>query len=234
MTRTASTLYSVQSLELAIDNTRQRLEEIEQALANDEKVAACRAKLDTSEKAHTQIRSQIKDLELELASLIEKIKEVDTLLYSGRILNPKELQDRQNELESLKRRQQSLEEQLLTDTNDADKKKTAYENAQVALDSAVETRDRENADLISERDDLNAEMDSNLKRRKAIVADIPDNTFKAYRKLRKKKSGRAVALLKDQQCSLCGIEQTSQHTQLVSTSEDLVYCKGCGRILTVY
>lgn len=234
MTKTASTLYSVQSLELAIDKTRERLAEIEQALADDEKVAACRAEFDTSEKAHTQARTHIKDLELEIASLAEKIKEVDKLLYSGRIGNPKELQDRQNELESLKRRQKTLEDQLLIAIEDADQKKIKLENAQAALENALEEQKRENADLITERDDLNAEMGANLKKRKSIVAEIPDNTFKAYRKLRKKKSGHAVALLKDQRCTICGIEQTSSDVQLVANSEDLVYCKGCGRILTVY
>ena len=147
MTKTASTLYSVQSLELAIDKSRQRLEEIEQALANDEKVAACRATLDASDKAHTQARTHIKDLELEIASLAEKIQEVDKLLYSGRILNPKELQDRQNELESLKRRQKTLEDQLLVSIDDADPKKGKLENAQIPHEHPIKTPHQEYTSL---------------------------------------------------------------------------------------
>lgn len=234
MTKTASTLYSVQSLELVIDKTRQRIKEIEKALADDEKVSACRTKLEASDKAYTQLRTQIKDLELETASLAEKIKEVDKLLYSGRILNPKELQDRQNELDSLKRRQKTLEDQLLKAIEEADQKKVVFENAKAALASAIEERDRENEDLIKERAELDSEIGTNLKKRKAIVAEIPDSTFKAYRKLRKKKNGHAVALLKDQCCIICGIEQTSSDAQLIANSEELIYCKGCGRILTVY
>ena len=47
---------------------------------------------------------------LEIKSVAEKIKSTDADLYSGRITNPKALQELQSEIDSLKRQQSQLED----------------------------------------------------------------------------------------------------------------------------
>lgn len=232
MKNTPSTLYAIQSYEIAIDKARERLQEIEAALAHDEQVATSQAAFDDSEQTLHQLRTQVKDLELENASLQEKIEAVDKLLYSGKITNPKELQERQSELESLRRRQVILEERLQETISAAEDQQIAHEQASQDLQEALANREQSHVDLIAEQERLNAEIQENLLERKTIVDRVPKDLLKQYRSLRKRKAGQAVALLKDKQCMSCGIEQPSSDVQRVMHDDELIYCVGCGRILT--
>ncbi len=232
MKHTPSTLYTIQTYELAIDKARERLQEIEAALAHDENVARCQAAFDDSAQLLQQLRAQVKDLELELSSLKQKIEEVNHLLYSGRITNPKELQERQSELESLQRRQAVLEDRLAATRDDVGTQETTHQQATVDLEAAIVERDKSHVEMVAEQEQLNSEIQQNLKERKAVVDTVPRTLLKQYRSLRKKKRGQAVALLKGKQCTVCGIEQPSSEAQRVMHDEDLVYCVGCGRLLT--
>jgi hypothetical protein len=173
----------------------------------------------------------MQNLQLELDGLKEKIAEVDTLLYSGKIKNPKELQEHQSELEELKRRQTNLEAQLRQVGETLASRQNDREEATQALEEAVTQSDEDKEALVLERDKLDSEIKSTLKKRKAKVKDIPDNILKQYRMIRKRKGGQGVALLSGNSCTACGIEQPHSEVQHILQDTDLVHCIGCGRIL---
>ncbi|MCB9438054.1 MAG: hypothetical protein H6673_13840 [Anaerolineales bacterium] len=226
-----STLYAIQSLELAVDEARQRLHDIEAALSNDAVITATRQTLSTTEAALHEASAHTKNLELELSSLIQKIQEVDTLVYSGKIKNPKELQERNDEVASLRRRQTTLEEQLAEAKKVQSTAQQHHTEAQHTLEEALAHRVTDETELIEERDQLNHEIDTILRKRKAKMQGIPKETFDHYRNLRKRKRGQAIALLKEDSCSACGIEQPSSDVQRILHGDEMVYCIGCGRIL---
>lgn len=226
-----STLYAIQNLELAVDEARQRLQDIDAALSNDAVIAAAHQTLNTAETALHETSAHTKNLELELSSLIQKIQEVDTLVYSGKIKNPKELQERNDEVASLRRRQTNLEEQLAEAKTAQSTAQQRHTDAQHALDEALVHRATDQTELIEERDHLNHEIDTILRKRKAKMQGIPKETFEHYRNLRKRKRGQAIAILKEDSCSVCGIEQPSSDVQRILHGDEMVYCIGCGRIL---
>lgn len=226
------TLYNIQSFELAIDQARSRLDAIEMALANDVHVTAAQAALRDSETALHQTSAQVKNLELEISGLTQKINEVDKLLYSGEIQNPKELQERGEELDSLKRRQQNLEVQFLEAEDSLKTQQSTHDEANQTLKEAMAQRDHTNTDLLAERKQLEAVIHNSLKKRKEIMHVIPEDVLKEYRKLRKEhKNGQAIALIVGDSCSVCQIEQPTSEIQRILRADDFVYCVGCGRIL---
>ncbi len=228
-----SILNEIQTLELAVDRARSRQQDIDDALAHDERVLACQTAADEADQALHQARASVNDLQLEISSLTQKIEDVDKLLYSGQITNPKELKDRQDELESLRRRLASLEEHLVEAKNILESRQTENEQAQQDLAAAIVTRDKEQVDLIAEHEQLTAEIKANLKQRKGKVTAVPDATLKHYRSLRKRKNGQAVAVLNIHSCTACGIEQPRSEVQRIMQDDELVYCIGCGRILAI-
>ncbi|NDJ85951.1 MAG: hypothetical protein GYB66_08705 [Chloroflexi bacterium] len=227
-----STLYAIQTYELAVDEDRSRLEDIEQALAHDPAVASAQSTLETSQKDLHAAEADVQNLELEIAGLTEKIQEVDTLLYSGEIKSPKELQERQDEVDSLRRRLATLEETLATAKQVREERRDAHRQAEADLAEAKTNRDTSSRSMLAERKELEARIQSNLKHRKAIVKAVPDKMLKMYRTMRKRKNGQAVAKLEGATCTACKIEQPSSAIQQILQDDEIVTCVGCGRILT--
>lgn len=226
-----STLYAIQSLELAVDEARERIQEIDAALSNDALIAASQAALATAEATLHEASARTKNFELELSGLIQKIQEVDELVYSGKIKNPKELQERNDEVASLRRRQTNLEEQLSEAKTLQSAAQQQHTDAQNALSEAITSRSADQTTLIEEREHINREIDIILRKRKVKMQVVPKETFEHYRNLRKRKRGQAIALLKADSCSTCGIEQPSSDVQRILHGDEMVYCIGCGRIL---
>lgn len=228
-----STLYAIQGLELAVDEARQRLQEIDEALSNDALIASSQATLITAEATLHEVNAQAKNLELELSGLVQKIQEVDALVYSGKIKNPKELQERNDEVESLRRRQTNLEAQLAEAQNIQSTAQQDHTAAQLVLEQVLANRDIDQTELIEEREQLNRQIDTILRKRKAKVQEVPKETFEHYRNLRKRKRGQAIALLRGDSCTACGIEQPSSDVQRILQGNEMIYCIGCGRILVI-
>ncbi|MYI69727.1 MAG: hypothetical protein F4103_13620 [Boseongicola sp. SB0673_bin_14] len=74
-------------------------------------------------------------------------------------------------------------------------------------------------------------MRKQLSQRKAAAAELPADLFKTYNVLRVKKANRPVSVLRDDACTICGIEQNSTVITAINRSSDLVNCQSCGRIL---
>lgn len=226
-----SALYTVQKFEIAVDEARARIEIIEEQLANDEIVGARRDALETVNKKHNQLQATIKDLELEISSLTDKIEEVNELLYSGKLKNPKELSERQDELASLQRRHKTLESRLMAALTEAEETSKEHEAAEEALNEAISRQKQENVDLIAEKKSLKEQISDHLRKRKSTMKTIPDKEYKNYRILRKRKNGHAVAPLKGNACGLCGVSQTTKAVQEIQEGDRIMYCENCGRIL---
>lgn len=226
-----STLYALQTLEIDVDNSRARLEAIEKLLASNEQVQNAEAALQASELHLQQSHAHLKNLELEISGLRQKINEVEELLYSGQLKNPRELQERQAESEALKKRLTTLEYDSLEANHVFENAKQQKEADDKIMAAALAEHDKSSSSLSAERDKLNEHVRAKLKERKALMAHVPDDTYQHYRQLRKKKKGVAVALLDGNSCSACHIEQTWVLTQQVKNDEGIVYCCECGRIL---
>lgn len=232
MSTILSTLYQVQIYELEIDQARDRIETIESLLAHDNRIAAAQTRLNEVQDILQGARARLKDLELEIASLAEKISEVNELVYGGKIKNPREIQDRQNELDSLQRRHAHLAGLITEAKQDVDNCAAEVAAAEENMAKAQNTNVEMTQELIKERESLDDAIKATLKKRKKIVADVPDSTLKHYRALRKIKSGQAIAILKGDSCGVCGIEQPSSEVNRVTMrSDEIIHCIGCGRIL---
>lgn len=224
-------LYTLQKLELAVDKARDRISAIDEQLANNDELKLAQRTFDEVSKDLHQAQANIKDLELEISSLSQKIKDVNDLLYSGKIHNPKELTDRQNELESLRRRLGSLETRLIEGVSEVDTLSAAHSVSKKSLNDIQTSQRQENIDLVKEREKIDHEIKQYLRKRKTALKDIPEPLYKEYRALRKRKRGQAVATLKGNACSLCGVSQTTSSVQEIKDGQSLIHCSNCGRIL---
>src|SRR5450755_1471534 len=107
----ATHLYRLQIMDLALGHVLNRLDEIEKILGANEEVLGARQVLEAAEKVLLPWQANALNLDLEIKSVALKLQTTDQQLYAGKVTNPKELQDMETEIASLKRRQSQLEDE---------------------------------------------------------------------------------------------------------------------------
>ena len=224
-------LYRIQQLELEIIDQTKRIKAIDLQLEDNAGLHEAEADFETAKVAFEEAVKRANEMNLEIATLIDKKQNSETRLYSGEVTNPKEMQDLQMEIESLARRNDVLDDELLRIISHRDACQATLKECESALNDIGEERKEENKNLLKEKKSLASAVKKQLSKRKAAVAELPAELFKTYNVLRAKKANRPVSVLRDDACTICGIEQNSTVITAINRSSDLVNCQSCGRIL---
>ena len=178
-------------------------------------------------------RAKMRDLDLEVASLSQKIEADEGRLYSGRVSNPKELASLEDEVASLKRWREKKEEDLLRAMLETEEAEGALADAQSIMAQVMETWGAEQTALAEEQARLGERLVELREKREALAAIIGPGDMAAYESLRQRKGGRAVAAVRNGLCEGCRMNPPSSQVQHARTGTDLVFCNNCGRILHV-
>lgn len=231
MVNQAALLYQLQQVDQEIARHHNRLKEIEALLGGDETIAQATRQLEAAQAELKPAQTRARDLDLEIRSVADKAKATDADLYSGRISSPKALQELQDEIDSLKRRQNQLEDDLLETMMQVEESESQVAGAQQTLADARAALASRQTELVDEQQRLKTDLARAEQERVTMAAGIEPASMAAYEKLRPRFRGQVVAILKPDGCSMCGVEQTSVHTQTVRSGRTLAYCESCGRIL---
>ena len=230
MSRT-SALFRLQEIDLELDSHRARLQSIGQALSDSPAVNQARKQASAAHDKFNSARVQARSFELEAQALGEKIAEAEKRLYGGAITNPKELRDLEQDLASLRRRSQGIEEQELEAMISAE----AAEGQMVALDTQLHQAEaaalQVQGALMEERQHLQARVAELGGEREALANPILAEDQQLYGRLRQTKHGRALAKVAEGSCSACGEEVSSSQLQEARRGATLVRCGCCERIL---
>jgi predicted nucleic acid-binding Zn-ribbon protein len=226
-----SKLFELQKVADKLYFSQKRIFDIDQILSNNDEVktateALGQANLDLNQKEkHVQEKSY---LEKELQN---KIAFSESTLYGGMVKNPKELQDLQKELDSLKKRVKSMEEEHLNALRDFEESQVFVDSAESALMSISEQRANLSEALLSERETLLSQIKTYNQEYLVTSSNLPDDVKKIFETLFRTKKGKAVAVVEDNTCSICGITVRDSLIQQIKTSKQITYCSSCGRML---
>ncbi len=224
-------LYRLQQIDTQIDQVEAGLAEIGRRLSGDEATHQAQQKLDTIEKQLHQHRQSLKQVEFAAHEQQIKIAQAEASLYSGRIHNPKELQDIQKEIVSLKKHLATLEDQQLEVMLAVEDAETQEKAAQAGLIQAQATFTEKSSGWLGQKEQLNHSLGRLKAERAPALTLIPKESLQMYEILRKRKSGVAVTTVVDGSCSVCGATIRPAELQAARAAQDLVYCSSCGRIL---
>jgi predicted nucleic acid-binding Zn-ribbon protein len=225
-------LYNLQQIDLQLIHHRKRLKAIAAALGDNQVVADAQAQVDSAAQALVAPRTKVRDLELEIQSTNQKIKASDDKLYSGVVKNPKESQDLQNLLESLKRRKDTLEDRLLEAMIVVEEAEARVAECESQLQQVTDAWEQQHSDLIDEQGTLQAEIETLTQERVDAQGEVSAENLKLYDTMKASKANQPIAAIQERACGACGLEQTSATVQAVRHGQTLVKCEGCGRILT--
>lgn len=224
-------LYRLQQVDSQMDSIQARLKTIRETLENDLELRAAKEALSAAESLHSQADSALKQSEAEVGKQSLKIEQTEASLYSGSVQNPKELQDLQMDVASLKKHLGTLEERELEAMIRAEETEKNLQIAKQKLAGVQSSLKDQNLDLANESEALNRELERLASERSAITNALDNQAIKTYEGLRRHKRGVAVALLSENACSACGTTFTAAQQQSVHSASQLYYCPTCGRIV---
>jgi predicted nucleic acid-binding Zn-ribbon protein len=224
-------LYRLQQVDSQIDQIQARLEAIRRILENDAALRAATEGFAATEEKHREAERALKLSESEVEKQRIKIEQTESSLYGGKVQNPKELQDLQKDVASLKRHFQTLEERELEAMIAAEETEKDLQKAKADLERVRSNLKTQNQDLTSESETLRRNLERLSSERQAVVTDIAGQALGMYDQLRKQKRGLAITTIADNSCEACGTTLTASQQQTARSTSQLFHCPTCGRIL---
>lgn len=224
-------LYRLQQVDSRIDQIQARQKWIHDTLHNDASLQAATQASANAGSKQREAANLLKQAEGEVDKQRAKIEQTEASLYGGSVRNPKELQDLQKDIVSLKKYLETLEERQLEAMVNAETADQALHGAQQALASTQASVNEQNRDLALENETLLKELESLQNERKAVISDIAASMIEIYEQLRKQRRGLAVTLVSESACEACGTTLTLSQEQNARSNSQLFNCPSCGRIL---
>lgn len=226
-------LYELQQVDIESEHVSRRLKEIAASLGDSTELNRARKMVGGAESRLAKLRAQMHNLDLEVSGLSQKIETNEQHLYSGRVTNPKELGNLQDEVASLKRWREKKEEDLLEAMVATEEAEAALVDAQAILLQVSETWQGRQADLVDEQARLQTRLEELGIQRDSLRATVGPQDLTTYQRLRQQKAGLAVAAVKEGICQGCRMNPPSSQVQHARSGNELVFCNNCGRILHV-
>jgi len=227
----ALSLYRLQQVDSQIDQAQSRLRAIRQTLDNDDEL---RAAVNQSEAAADKLKDAerlFKQSEQDVEKQRIKLQQTEASLYGGLVHNPKELQDLQKDVVSLKRHLETLEERELQVMEVVEAAEKEVENSNVSLTRLKASRGDQFQVLTDESEIIRKDLERLSSERSAVVTDLAAQALSDYEQLRKQRRGLAVTTVSDNACSACGTTLTPSQEQSAHSTSQLFHCPSCGRIL---
>lgn len=223
-------LYRLQQIDTQIDQVESALAEIERRLSGDDTVRQAIQTAENAAKTLHTAQQQLKKAEVAVRDQQIKIAQSESNLYSGRLHNPKELQDLQKDIASLKKYLAVLEDKQLEAmiaNEEAEAVNTSAIDSSLAAQAAFSEK---SAGWVGQKEQLSRTLERLRAERQAALTPVSAENIKIYDTMRKRKNGVAVTTIKDGACAICGGTIRPSETQTARSAQEFVYCASCGRI----
>jgi predicted nucleic acid-binding Zn-ribbon protein len=196
-------------------------------------VRAVDDRLGVAQRRRDELGRSQQRLEDEIASLTERANQAEKQLYSGSVTNPRELQALQDDVASIRRRIGQLEDDELeimelVEPVDAERAQLTDERERLDAEGA-----RLRTALGEAESELAAELAAVQAEREAAAADVADELWPEYDKLRARLGGVGIARLVASTCQGCHLALPAVEVDRIRKLplDEAVYCEECGRLL---
>ncbi|MFC2015031.1 zinc ribbon domain-containing protein [Chloroflexota bacterium] len=224
-----SQLYQLQEVDLELESNERDFNRTSSQIGESETVINAQNKQAAESKLLEEITQQQRSVEWDISDITGKLTSTEEEMYSGRVRNPKELTDLQNEANTLKTRRGQLEDKALEIMEQVELATNSLAALEKELKKLKAEWQNEQKQLKSELERLKDVISGLQDKRKITAAEIDSQTVELYQGL-KKQRGTAVAKVEQGMCRGCRIMLPVNEFQQARTG-NLVRCGSCGRIL---
>lgn len=224
-------LLRLQQVDGRIDLLESELGRIRSELENNAVAATARRAMEAAEAEQREAEAGRMDAEQRARSQRSKLQQAEAALYGGSVRNPKELQDLQADVVSLRKHLATLDQAEVAwmERLDVAEKRSLF--ASQELDRVTGALRAEHAKLADRQIEILKHKEDFQAERQAAAEAISARWLEVYDELRRSKRGVAVAEISDGACAACGTGLTAALQQSARHAAELVLCPSCGRIL---
>jgi len=226
-------LFRLQQIDTILDKGQIRLDEIDRLIADDLEIRLSQQRLERTRRKRFEAEKNLRLAEENVKSQRLKIERSQSTLYSGKVVNPKELQDLQQESEALKRYLETLEDHQLVAMLELDEAESQFREAESNLADIENQVAAQRKILATEKSELIHDLQRQESERDATASNIDIYDMRSYDTLRKQKNGIAVARVVEKTCAACGSTLTASTFSSAQVPTKITRCNSCGRILYV-
>lgn len=227
---TPNLLYALQKIDTSLFTLRRELNEIQQALQEPSPLVTKRKEEKELTTSLATLSTSVKDSELEIGTLQEKLNRSTERLYSGKVKNPKELEDLESEVNSLNGRKDTMELELMELMEDQELTSEKLTTTQTQLGQMEENWSQTSQNLRIQQGEVALKMKGLLGKRKTQAEKIEHVVLTQYQKLLQSKGGLGIVKLKGGSCSGCKIGMDGGTVRQINSGK-LGNCPSCGRYL---
>jgi predicted nucleic acid-binding Zn-ribbon protein len=204
-----------------------RLEEVNADMAElTSDLAIAEKQFDEVARAQARLEDQIELID-------RKVSKEEQRMFSGSVSNPKELGALQAEVASLKRRKETIEDELIEVMDQREQAEGTRDRLKGELADATKVATELGATVTGLTADIDAELATHRAERTKVTAEMPDDLLALYEKIRPAKSGVGAAALAAGTCQGCHTKLPSAEYERVRAEGGLQRCDNCRRILVV-
>jgi hypothetical protein len=223
----------------AIDTALARLAHRRAKLPELEQLAALQRQLAAMEDKRVRARADADDLDRDIARLERDVEQVrarkdrDSARLASGGGPARELEALQHEVESLTRRQITLEDQQLELMERREQAQAALDE----LDAELVAAGRRRTETEARRDvalaEIDAEQAARIEARKPLVAQLPADLVSLYERIRDDSGGIGAAPLRAGRCGGCRLELAGSERARVRAAppDEVMRCEECRRIM---
>jgi predicted nucleic acid-binding Zn-ribbon protein len=228
-------LLDLQQVETAIDQLNHKAKSLPLAKELD----AARTAVPIAENELVARKTAVADLQILVKRADADVEQVrlrierDTSLVDGGTLSAKDLVNMQHELDTLKRRQATLEDEELEIMSQVEAAQKLVDEQEEVLTELKEKFNELNAQVSAILAEINAEKQVKVALSSEMRLGIDAELLKLYDKIRADHGGIGAAALSGKTCGGCRIEVSATDLAAINaaSADEVVRCDECRRIL---
>jgi uncharacterized protein len=208
------------------------LPEVEQLAHIEKRITAASEELATVKAEADQISLELRRGEADVETVTDRIKKDEARLSAG-TASPKELEQTQHEIETLKKRQAALEEIELEIMVRSEAVQERLKVLTTDLESLEVLKTEINGRMTAATTEINLVILAKQKSRAELVPNIEKPLVDLYEKIRSSSNGVGAASLVGNECNGCHLAINAVEMERIKglAADELLRCEECRRIL---
>lgn len=229
-------LLEVQDHDLHLDQLRHRRDHLPERAELDELLkrrAAVRTRLAAVLAQRDEVAGRQAGAEAEIAASEKRIGEIDERMRSGAVTASRDLQAMQGEIDHLRERVSTFEDEALAAMDEREPLDAEVEGFETQI-SGIDELAASLGQAISAAEKAIGEEAAEIEPRRAAAAtEVPADLLATYEALRKRLGGIGAARLDGNRCSGCHLALSASELDRVrhQAADTIANCEQCGRIL---
>jgi len=177
------------------------------------------------------LNAELTDLETAQKGIEAKLKKIDADLYGGKVVNPREVEDLQHQIETLKKQRAKNDERILELWELAPPANKAADEAKTHIEAKRQELVEHQRKMLELKKTLEAEFKELNAKRPAAVQGVSAGLLARYDAIRQKHGGIGMTTVdRKGNCTMCGT-LLPKKTVEAALEDKVVTCDECHRIV---